>query len=208
MLLKIFSIGQKYQYRGKKIEAVKAWPKPKSISHIQVFLEFANFYQRFIQSFSKIAIPLTSMLKTSIAGTRILPKTAHNFTFLIFKVKLAFLRLKQAFTKTSILYYFAPQYSIQIKTDASGYAIDGILSQLILEFDQWHLVVFFTWKMILTETRYKTYNKELLAIVKAFKSWQHYLKGCKFKILIFTNHHNLNSFMDTKNMSSKQVCQI
>ena len=27
----------------KRIEAVKAWPKPKSIRDIQVFLKFANF---------------------------------------------------------------------------------------------------------------------------------------------------------------------
>ena len=50
-----------------QIEAVKNWPEPKSIRDIQVFLGFANFYRRFIQSFSKIAGPLTSMLRTSSA---------------------------------------------------------------------------------------------------------------------------------------------
>ena len=48
-----------------RIDAVKAWPEPKSIRDIQVFIGFANFYRRFIQGFSKIAAPLTSMLKTS-----------------------------------------------------------------------------------------------------------------------------------------------
>ena len=46
---------------------MKNWPEPKSIRDIQVFLGFANFYRRFIQSFSKIAGPLTSMLRTSSA---------------------------------------------------------------------------------------------------------------------------------------------
>ena len=32
---------------------------------IQVFIGFANFYQRFIRGFSRIAAPLTSMLKTT-----------------------------------------------------------------------------------------------------------------------------------------------
>ena len=50
----------------KQIEAVKQWPKPLSIRDIQMFLGFANFYRRFIQEFSWIAAPLTSMLKTSI----------------------------------------------------------------------------------------------------------------------------------------------
>ncbi len=47
------------------IEAINDWPEPKSLRDIQVFLKFANFYQRFIQSFSKIASPLTLMLKTT-----------------------------------------------------------------------------------------------------------------------------------------------
>ena len=46
-----------------KIEIVKKWPKPKLIWDIQVFLDFANFYQQFIQSFNKIATPFISMLK-------------------------------------------------------------------------------------------------------------------------------------------------
>ena len=51
--------------KDKKIEAVKNWPEPKSLRDIQVFLGFANFYQRFIQNFNKIAGPLTSMLRAS-----------------------------------------------------------------------------------------------------------------------------------------------
>ena len=47
-----------------RIEAVKQWPEPQSVWDIQVFLGFANFYQRFIQGFSQIAALLISMLKT------------------------------------------------------------------------------------------------------------------------------------------------
>ena len=49
---------------------VNSWPKPKLIRDIQVFLGFANFYQGFIHSFSKIAGSFTSMLRTS-AATRL-----------------------------------------------------------------------------------------------------------------------------------------
>ena len=51
---------------AKKIEVVKNWPKPKSIQDIKVFLGFANFYWQFIQVFSKIVAPLSSMLKTTV----------------------------------------------------------------------------------------------------------------------------------------------
>ena len=50
---------------AERIEVVKDWPEPKSVRNIQVFLNFANFYRRFIQSFSKKSTPLTSMLKTT-----------------------------------------------------------------------------------------------------------------------------------------------
>ena len=59
-----------------RIDAVKAWPEPKLIRDIQVFIGFANFYRRFIQGFSKIAAPLTSMLKTSPQPAAALPATA------------------------------------------------------------------------------------------------------------------------------------
>ena len=45
--------------------------------------------------------------------------------------------------------------------------------------------------MILAETRYETYNGELLAIIKAFKTWRHYLEGYKHEILVFTDYNNL-----------------
>ena len=52
---------------------------------------------------------------------------------------------------------------------------------------------------------YKTHHNELLAIVEVFKTWQHYLKGCKHKVLMLTNYNNLCCFMETKNLSSGQV---
>ena len=59
--------------------------------------------------------------------------------------------------------------------------------------------------MILAENRYETHNNKLLAIVKAFKTWRHYLEGYKHEIFAFTDPNNLRCFMNTKNLSSKQV---
>ena len=50
---------------AKRNKVIINWPQPKSIYNIQVFLDFANFYWRFIQGFSKIAAPFTSILKTT-----------------------------------------------------------------------------------------------------------------------------------------------
>ena len=107
-----------------RIEVVKAWSKLKLIRHIQ-FLRFANFYQCFIQEFSRIVVLLTSMLKTT-AGTP--PRVINNFSFLTFEANLVFLRLRQALTETFIFHHFYLKYYIRIETDASDDAIDNILS--------------------------------------------------------------------------------
>ena len=49
-------------------------------------------------------------------------------SFLTPKARLAFNRLWLAFTKAPILWHFDPEYHIWIETDASGYAIGGVLS--------------------------------------------------------------------------------
>ncbi len=90
--------------------------------------------------------------------------------------------------------------------DASGYAIGGIFSQLTLDdLDQWQPIAFFFRKIIPAETWYETHDGELLAIVEAFKTWRHYFEGCKHEVLVLTEYNKLQRFMDTKNLSSKQV---
>ena len=51
-------------------------------------------------------------------------------SFLTPEARLAFNRLRLAFTKAPILWHFDLECHIQIETDASGYAIGGVLSQL------------------------------------------------------------------------------
>ena len=41
-----------------KIEAVLEWESPKSIFEIRSFLGLAGYYRRFIEGFSKLALPL------------------------------------------------------------------------------------------------------------------------------------------------------
>ena len=81
--------------------------------------------------------------------------------------------------------------------------LDEVVTKIDLS--KWHPVIFFFRKMILTETWYKTHNDKLLAIVKVFKTWQQYLKDCKYKVLVLTDYNNLRRFIDTENLSSKKV---
>ncbi len=82
-----------------------------------------------------------------------------------------FTELRQAFVEALILNHFNPECHIRIETNALGYAISGIFSQLTLDdLDQWHLVVFFSRKMIPIKIWYETHDNELLAIVEVFKT--------------------------------------
>ena len=76
-------------------------------------------------------------------------------------VKQNFIQLKQAFIKALILSHFNFKYYIQIKIYTSGYAIRGMQSQLT-NLSQWHLIIYFSQKMILAEIGYKTLNSKLL----------------------------------------------
>ena len=126
--------------------------------------------------------------------------------FFTSKARMAFTKLRQEFIKAPIFHHFDPERHIWVETDALSYAISRVLSQLTSNNSgQWHSIAFFSRKMIPAETRYETHDGELLAIVEAFKTWRHYLKGSQHEVLILTNYNNLRRFMETKSLRSRQV---
>jgi hypothetical protein len=46
-----------------KVDVISKLPHPTSVKGIRSFLGHAGFYRRFIQDFSKIALPLTHLLE-------------------------------------------------------------------------------------------------------------------------------------------------
>ena len=86
---------------------------------------------------------------------------------------------------------------------ASKTSPNGVVTKSNL--GQWHPVAFFFRKMIPAETWYETHNGKILATIEAFKTWRYYLEGCKYEVLVLTDHNNLRCFMDTKSLNSRQV---
>src|SRR5437016_2964387 len=59
--------------------------------------------------------------------------------------------------------------------------------------------------MTLAERNYDTHDQELLAIVKSFKQWRHYLEGSRHPIVVLADYANLRYFMTTKELSRRQA---
>ncbi|KAJ1584992.1 hypothetical protein NDA15_001756 [Ustilago hordei] len=138
-----------------KVHTVKEWPMPESIHDIQRFLGFANFYRRFIAHFARIAKPLTSLVKPIEWFKKFeLPEEAQQ----------AFHKLIQAFTSAGVLQHFDYYLPTRLETDASDFAIAGVLKQ---EHEgQWHPVAFYSRKMSSAEKNYEIHDKELLAVYR------------------------------------------
>ncbi|XP_016667470.2 uncharacterized protein [Gossypium hirsutum] len=50
----------------KKIEAIIQWKTPKNVSEVRSFLGLAGYYRRFVNGFSKIALPMTKLLQKNV----------------------------------------------------------------------------------------------------------------------------------------------
>lgn len=184
------SVGVKMD--AKKLLAIKSWPPPASITDVQAFLGFANFYRRFIWNYSKIAAPLTTLLKKD-ASFRFDGKALEAFEF-----------LKNAFMSAPILMHFDPSLQTIIETDASDYALGAVLSQISLD-KQTHPVAYYSRKFTEAELNYDIYDKEMLAIVAAIREWRPNLEGSRYPFTIYTDHKNLEYFITTKSLNRRQA---
>jgi len=84
-----------------------------------------------------------------------------------------------------------------METDALDYALAAILS-IVNKDNKVHPVAFHFHTFTVVELNYDTYNKELLAIFKAFKIWRYYLEGLVYSINVVTDYKNLEYFSTTK----------
>jgi len=91
-----------------------------------------------------------------------------------------------------------------METDASNYAVAGILS-ITCTNGEIHLVAYYSQTLTALELNYNTHDKELLAIFEAFWNWCHYLEGSASPIDIVTDHKNLEYFSTSKVLSHWQA---
>jgi hypothetical protein len=89
--------------------------------------------------------------------------------------------LKQVFTTTPILQHFDYNHEIIVETHATNYISAGILSQYDDERVR-HPFAFFSKKDTAVEYKYEIYDKELMAIIRAFVECRPELEGILYRI--------------------------
>ena len=116
----------------------------------------------------------------------------------------AFKKLKNKFISASILASFDPKKKIILKTKVLDQALGLYLSQPNAE-GKLHPVAYLLRKFSSPELNYNIHDKELLAIINAFKEWQADLEKLIHLIVVYSNHKNLSYFTTTKKLNRQQV---
>jgi hypothetical protein len=176
-----------------KTQIIEDWIAPQSVKDVQTFLGFANYYRRFIYEFAKVTKPLTSLLKKN---------KAFCWTN---DAEKSFQELKQRFTSAPILRFFDFSKETILETDASDFAIAGILSQ-VNDDGLIHPTAFHSRTLNSAEINYDTHDKELLAIVDSIRLWSHYLLPItpEQPFTIYSDHKNLVNFTKTLKLTRRQ----
>ncbi len=175
-----------------KINIIVNWFILINIKDVQSFLDFANFYKRFIYDYSRIAISLTHLIRKDVL-------------FIWFqKYQIAFNILKKVFTFKIILHHYNSDHKIVIEINALNYVFENILFQYD-ENEILHSVAYFSKKHNSVKCNYEIYDKKLMIIVYAFKKWWSELKDFIYFVEMITNHKNLKYFMSIKQSNHHQA---
>ena len=176
----------------KKIEKIKEYPRPMTITELKGFLGLASYYRRFIKEFSKIAKPLNDLMK-GINYTREVKQKVQNKRIRIEekwgeKQEKSFQTLKEKLCTTPVLAYPDFEKEFILYTDASGYALGAVLSQKDKD-EKEHVIYYASKSLTDTEKNYSTTELECYAVVWAVEKFHYYLDGKKFKVI--TDHYAL-----------------
>ncbi|KAK3038626.1 hypothetical protein RJ639_027289 [Escallonia herrerae] len=109
----------------------------------------------------------------------------------------AFEGLKEAVTEEPILALPDHTKVFELQTNASDFAIGGVLMQ------EGHPIAFESRKLNDTEWRYTVQEKKMTAVIHCLRTWRHYLLGSQF--LIKTDNIATSYFQSQKKLSPKQV---
>jgi hypothetical protein len=145
-----------------RIASILTYPAPKNQKQLRRFLGTCNFHRRFIINYAEYTAPLVPLLKKGVRW-----KSTHDH-------EKAFLKLGDEFAASIHLAHPRNDLTYEIYTDASCYAISGILTQTD---EKGQVSIITTASRVLSspERRYATCEQELLAVVLALQKFRIYI---------------------------------
>jgi hypothetical protein len=157
-----------------KVRAVLDWKPLRTMHQVRSLLGLAGYYRRFIPNFSKIAKPITDLLKNE-----------ENFAWNAERDE-ALQTLKKLLTTSPMLAQPDITKSLDVYYDASGTRLGCVLMK------EGHVTVYSSRQLRLHEEHYPSHDLELAIVVHALRTWRHYLLGNVAHI--FTDHKSLKYF--------------
>jgi hypothetical protein len=157
------------------------WNPPKNVLKIRSFLGLAGYYRRFIEGFSKIVKPLTSLLEKG-----------KEFKW-DDKCQVCFEELKKKLTTAPVLIMPDIHKGFDVYCDASRQGLGCVLMQ------EGKVVAYASRQLKKHEQNYPTHDLELAAIVHTLKIWRHYMIGNKCQI--FTDHKSLKYIFTQRDLN-------
>ncbi|XP_056694933.1 uncharacterized protein [Spinacia oleracea] len=164
-----------------KIKAIVEWPRPTNVPEVRSFMGLAGYYRRFVQDFSKVALPITRLVRKN---------TKFEWSD---DCESAFQELKRRLTTAPILTLPSGTEGFVIYSDASKYGLGCVLMQK---------GKFIAYASRQLKQNFPTYDLELAAVVFALKIWRHYLYGVSCQI--FTDHKSLKYIFTQKELNMRQ----
>lgn len=168
-----------------KIKTIMEWPTPKDVADIRYFIGLARYYRRFVESFSRVAYPITS-----------LQKKGKIFKWTM-ECPQSFEQLKQLLTTAPVLSIADPEKDYVVCIVGSKEGVGGVLMQ------EGKVIAYESRKLKEHEQKYSAYDLELTAVVHALKMWRHYLVGRIF--FLMTDHHSLTSYFSQPTLNARQA---
>nr|CAE02083.2 OSJNBa0074B10.11 [Oryza sativa Japonica Group] len=166
------------------VESVTKWTPPKTVSQIQSFLGLAGYYRRFIENFSRIARPMTQLLKKD-----------EKFKWTA-ECDKSFEELKKILVSAPVLILPDQMKDFQVYCDASRHGLGCVLMQ------EGRVVAYASRQLRPHEGNYPTHDLELAAVVHALKIWRHYLIGNRCKV--YTDHKSLKYIFTQPDLNLRQ----
>ena len=166
-----------------KLSAVRNWHEPTKLKGVRQFIGFVGYYRRFVKDFAKLADPLVSL-------------TRKGAPFLWGRDQQdSFDSLKACLLCAPILGFPTENDRFVLDTDASLFAIGGVLSQIQNEEEV--VIAYASRSLRLSQRRYCTTRREMLAAVVMCTHFRSYLRGSQFTLR--TDHSSLRWLQKFKN---------